>query len=153
VISRGIYWITFMLSPRARPMLLAFAVATVAGCGDGRPARVPVSGIVFMDGQPLTRGYVKFVPANGRPSVGSISENGEFKLTCYDGNDGAIPGTHRVQVTANRIITNTKIEWHAPSKYADFRTSAIEIEVLEPVDNLKIELTSDGRKYPFVEGS
>jgi hypothetical protein len=142
-----------MLFLNARHILLfACAVITLAGCSDGRPTRVPVSGMVLINGQPLTRGHVKFVPANGRPSLGKISEDGQFALTCYDGSDGAIPGTHRVQVSANRIISNNKIEWFAPSKYADFRTSGIEIVVAEPVDNLTIELTSDGRKVPYIEG-
>jgi hypothetical protein len=113
---------------------------------------VPVSGVVLIDGQPLTRGHVKFVPSHGRPSVGKIGEDGKFTLTCFDGGDGAIPGTHRVQVAANRIISNNKIEWFAPSKYADFRTSGLEIQVVEPVDNLTIELTSGGQKLPYIEG-
>jgi hypothetical protein len=133
--------------------LVVFVLIALSGCGDGRPNRVPVSGTVLIDGQPLTRGYVKFVPANGRPSVGTIGEAGKFTLTCFDGGDGAIPGTHRVQVAANRIISANKIEWYAPPKYADFRTSEIEIEVLEPVDNLKIELNSGGQKLPYIEGS
>jgi hypothetical protein len=132
---------------------LVCAVIAITGCGDGRPTRVPVSGTVLINGQPLTRGYVKFVPPNGRPSLGKIGEDGKFVLTCYDGSDGAIPGTHRVQVAANRIISANKIEWFAPSKYADFRTSEIEIVVVEPVDNLTIELTSDGKKMPYIEGS
>jgi hypothetical protein len=134
-------------------LLYVSAVITVTGCGDGRPNRVPVSGTVLIDGQPLKRGFVKFVPANGRPSLGEIREDGKFTLTCFDGGDGAILGTHRVQVSANRIISNTKIEWHAPPKYADFRTSELQIEVIEPVDDLTIELKSGGRKLPFIEGS
>jgi hypothetical protein len=135
-----------------RHALLSCVFLALAGCGDGRPTRVPVSGMVLIDGQPLKHGYVKFVPANGRPSVGTIGQDGSFTLTCFDGGDGAIPGTHRVQVTANRIISNTKIEWYAPSKYGDFRTSGIEIKVSEPVDDLKIELSSGGQKLPYIEG-
>jgi hypothetical protein len=141
-----------MLPVSYRHALVASALFTLVGCGDGRPARVPVSGVVLLDGQPLKRGFVKFVPTNGRPSLGNIGDDGSFALTCYDGGDGAIPGTHKVQVTSNRIISNTKIEWHAPSKYADFRTSGIEIEVTEPVDDLKIELRSGGQKLPYIEG-
>jgi hypothetical protein len=141
-----------MPAVNAGHILLACAVIYIAGCGDGRPSRVPVSGTVLIDGRPLTRGYVKFVPANGRPSVGKIGEDGRFVLTCYDGEDGAIPGTHRVQVAANRIISSNKIEWFAPPKYADFRTSQLEVEITEPVDDLTIELTSGGQKLPYIEG-
>jgi hypothetical protein len=132
--------------------LLVWIILSLVGCGDGRPTRVPVSGIVLIDGQPLKRGLVKFVPENGRPSVGNIEGDGRFTLTCYDGGDGAIPGTHRVQVSANRVISNTKIEWYAPTKYADFRTSELRVDVIEPVDDLRIELSSGGQKFPFIEG-
>ena len=37
------------------------------------------------------------------------------------------------------IISDSKIEWFAPPKYADFRTSEISVEVTEPVDDVKIE--------------
>ena len=40
--------------------MLFFAVAV--GCGDGRPARVAVAGRVLIDGKPVERGYVRFVP-------------------------------------------------------------------------------------------
>ena len=132
--------------------LLAFGLfVAIAGC-DRHPPRVPVSGTVLIDGEPLSRGNIKFVPENGRPSAGTIGEDGKFTLTCYDGNDGAIPGKHRVQVSANRGISDTKIEWFAPRKYADFRTSGIEVEVNEPVDDLKIELSSGGQNLPYIDG-
>jgi hypothetical protein len=133
-------------------LFLIIVLVTVSGCGDGRPMRVPVSGTVLIDGQPLSRGNIKFVPENGRPSAGKIGQDGRFTLTCYDGADGAILGKHRVQVAANRGISESKIEWFAPQKYADFRTSEIEVEISQPIDDLKIELKSDGKKLPYIEG-
>jgi hypothetical protein len=133
-----------------RIFLLLF-LSLLAGCDD-RPARVPVSGIVTIDGRPLKRGNIKFVPVNGRPSAGKIGEDGQFTLTCYDGNDGALIGTHRVQVASNRIISDSKIEWFAPPKYADFRTSEISVDITEPVDDLKIELAWGKQKGPYIEG-
>lgn len=128
-------------------------VAATSGCGDRRPERVPVAGIVLIDGQPLNRGNIKFVPKNGRPSAGKIGPDGRFNLTCYDGNDGALLGTHRVQVSSSNIISDNKIEWFAPQQYADFRTSGIEVEVTESVEDLKIELSWGGRKGPYVDGT
>jgi len=133
-------------------LVLLCVILPLAGCGDGRPTRVPVSGVVLIDGKPLNRGTIKFVPANGRPSIGKIGEDGKFSLTCYDGSDGAILGMHRVQVSANRIISDNKIEWYAPRKYADFRTSEIEVEVTKPVDDVKVDLKSNGQKLPYTEG-
>jgi hypothetical protein len=135
-----------------RALSALLLVGFVMGC-DGRPERVPVAGVVLIDGQPLTSGNIKFVPKNGRPSAGKIDTDGHFNLTCYDGNDGALLGTHRVQISSNRIISDSKIEWYAPQNYADFRTSGIEVEVLEPMDNLKIELNWGDRKGPYIDGS
>ena len=122
----------------------------IAGCGDGRPSRVPVSGSVVIDGQPVTHGSIMFIPAGGRPAGGSVDTQGHFALTCYEPGDGATPGHHRVKVTAVEPINERSSRWLAPKKYADEKTSGIEVEITEPVDDLKIELTWDGGK-PFVE--
>jgi len=130
--------------------LVAVVLLASAGCGDGRPERVKVSGQVLIDGKPLTTGNIKFVPEGARPSAGTLDENGQFTLTCFDGNDGVIPGTHRVQISASKILSGSKMKWFAPRKYADFRKSGLQFEILESTDDLKIELTWDGGK-PFVQ--
>jgi hypothetical protein len=122
------------------------------GCGDGRPTRVAVSGNVMIDGVPITRGSIKFVPEKGRPSSGDIGPDGRFTLTCYDGTDGALPGKHRVQVDANRGISDKKMEIFTPKRYADFRTSGLEVEISKPVDDLRIDLTwGNEKKGPYIE--
>jgi hypothetical protein len=127
-------------------------LAAATGCGDGRPARVAVSGMVTIDGAPVTRGNIKFVPERGRPSFGEIGPDGRFTLTCYDGKDGAILGKHRVQVDPNRPISERKMEIFAPKKYADFRTSGLEVVVDKPVDDMKVELTwGNEKKGPYIE--
>jgi hypothetical protein len=136
---------------KAMSLRLMTAVALLApGCGDNRPERVTVSGQVLIDGQPLTGGNVKFVPDGSRPSSGKLDAAGTFKLTCYDGGDGVVPGRHRVQISAMEVLSASKVKWLAPPKYADFRTSGLEFEITEPTDDLTIELTWDGGK-PFVE--
>lgn len=141
----------FSLALRLSPRLCVLATTTLvlAGCGERRPERVAVSGQVLIDGKPLTVGNLKFVPTGSRPSSGSLDAEGKFKLTCYDGEDGVVPGLHRAQVAAMEVIGG-KVKWYVPPKYADFRTSELEFEINEPTDNLKIELTWDGGK-PFVQ--
>lgn len=126
------------------------SVALAAGCGDGLPKRVPVGGIVTIDGQPLARGSIMFISQGGRPAGGSIDSQGHFQLSCYQPGDGATLGLHHVKVTAVEPINDRSNRWHAPRKYADERLSGIEVEITEPVNDLKIELTWDGGK-PFVE--
>jgi hypothetical protein len=131
-------------------VILSIMALLAAGCGDSRPTRVQVSGQVLIDGQPLTVGNVKFVPAGSRPSSGKLDAQGRFTLTCYDGEDGVVPGRHRAQISAFEGVSGDKVKWFAPPKYADFRTSELEFEITEPTDDLKIELTWDGGK-PFIQ--
>ncbi len=85
-----------------------------------------------------------------RPSGGKLDKDGRFVLECYDGNDGAVLGTHRIEVAASEPLGPTRIRWHAPKKYADFKTSGLTQEITGPDNALVIHLTWAGGK-PFVE--
>jgi hypothetical protein len=126
------------------------AVGAVVGCSDGRPGRLEVSGQVLIDGQPLTYGFVRFVPKGARPSSGELDENGHFTLTCYGAEDGVVPGLHQVEVNAGESLSATKTLWHAPKKYSRYRNSPLTQEITESTDSLVIDLTWDGGK-PFTE--
>jgi hypothetical protein len=130
--------------------LLVLLFAT--GC-DSRPTRVPVSGKVLIDGEPLKFGAVVFVPDGGRQSAGIIDDTGNFKLTCFDPDDGALVGTHTIQVLASESLNNTTIQWHAPKKYADRRTSKLVQEIKDQTDSVVINLTWKGNTpdKPFTE--
>jgi hypothetical protein len=124
-------------------VIVAGCVAA-AGCGDGRPKRVPVAGVVLIDGKPLPSGEIMFVPKGTRPSSSQIDSEGRFNLRCFDGADGAVLGTHRIQVfSCDR--TATKATWHAPKSYTDFRTSGLTHEVTGSDDNVVINLTWGGK--------
>lgn len=130
--------------------MAAVAVAICVGCGDGRPTRVPVSGQVTIDGQPLQFGSILFTIAGGRPAGGSIGKDGRYKLTSYEPGDGAMVGEYTVAITGNEALGETAARWHAPKKYKDAATSGLTATVEGPRDDLNFELTWDGAK-PFVE--
>lgn len=130
--------------------LLVIGLAVTIGCGDGRPTRVPIAGQVLIDGKPLTFGFIRFLPEGARGSAGALDKDGHFTLTCYEPNDGATVGTHRIEVSAKEEITATKFKWHAPQKYASYTTSGLTQEIKGPVDNLVINLSWDGGE-PFFE--
>jgi len=134
--------------------LLIFTAVLAIGC-DSRPARVPVSGKVLIDGEPLTYGAVIFVPAGGRQSSGIIDGSGNFKLTCFEPGDGALVGKHQVQVIASQAINNTTMKWYAPKKYSDRQASGLVEEVKGPTDAVVINLTWKGSTHdkPFTEHS
>jgi hypothetical protein len=125
--------------------LIGIVALLLVGCNEGRPPRVPVSGQVLIDGKPLTYGDLKFVPEGARPSYAKLDSNGGFTLTCYDGNDGVVPGLHRVAVSGSEVKQGQSV-WHAPIKYANFRTSGITVQIDSPTNSLVIELGSDGRQ-------
>ncbi|MBA3480793.1 MAG: hypothetical protein H0T51_03165 [Pirellulales bacterium] len=125
-------------------------LALILGCGDGRPERAKVSGHVLIDGQPLTKGSIRFVPAQGRPAGSSLDESGRFELTCFEPGDGAILGEYRVAIRGAEYLSETLLKWHAPKKYSNAETSDLTATVDEPRDDLNFELTWDGGK-PFQE--
>jgi hypothetical protein len=125
-------------------LILVIVLFFSGGCGDSRPKRVPVSGKILIDGEPLAYGSVTFVPDGGRQSTGTLDKSGNFTLTCFESGDGALIGTHHVQVLANEVINTTTTKWHAPKKYADRRTSGLVQEIKDPTDSLVINLTWKG---------
>jgi hypothetical protein len=76
-----------------------------AGCSPKLPPIVPVSGTVYLDGQPLPLAQVEFVPELKHFGAESNSsaitdEQGHFSLVCvYEQKPGAVVATHRVVVT------------------------------------------------------
>lgn len=135
---------------RARLVLgaaLAAAFLTLTGC-DGGPKIVPVSGMVTIDGQPLTYGHVQVIPTGWRPASGRIGGDGRFTLTTTVPGDGCVVGTHPVAVLAGESISPETMKWHAPQKYADISTSNLKVTITGPTDDLKIELKSDGGSKP-----
>lgn len=88
-----------------RTFLAASVVCSVvclvsAGCSrSGRPAVAPVRGQVTYQAKPLARATVAFLcPGAPRLAVGTTDEAGNYRLTTFEPNDGAIIGTHVVTV-------------------------------------------------------
>ncbi|GIX04334.1 MAG: hypothetical protein KatS3mg114_0203 [Planctomycetaceae bacterium] len=74
----------------------------LSGCGSGeKPIKtVPVSGTVLYKGNPVEGATVSFW-AEGAPraATGITNEKGEFKLSMFKVNDGAMPGPNKVTVS------------------------------------------------------
>lgn len=114
------------------------ALLLVSGCG-GKVDRPPVfkaGGVIRLGGKPVPDALVQFIPAAGRPATGKTNSNGEFTLTTFNTNDGAVEGSHTVTVTvamAETIVSNTPDELKAIEKanaavpliYKDPKTSGL----------------------------
>ncbi len=90
-----------MSSVRTSFACLALFVA-FAGCG-GEPAGptlAPVSGTVKIKGQPAAGVDVNFHGDKApRAATGRTDANGNYQLTMFKANDGAIPGKNMVTIT------------------------------------------------------
>lgn len=138
-------------SRRWMAVLLVTCVALLIGC-DGRPKRVGVSGQITIDGEPLQMGVVYFAPEGTRPSMGTIGESGRYTMSCYEDDDGVIPGTHRVSIAAMDVLGPNRIQWYAPPKYANFETSGLTVTIDKATEEQNFELSWDGGQ-PFIQKS
>ncbi len=84
-------------------LAVLFAVSWAAGCGGGdKIERMPLSGTVTIDGQPVVYGTLDFVPDTGKshsgPQGSAVIENGKY--TTEKGGAGVVKGPHLVHITA-----------------------------------------------------
>lgn len=135
---------------RLRVVLGPLLVFAAVGCGTGRPAVVPASGRVLMNGKPLVGvgGFVRVVPVNARVAIGAIDKaTGGFTLTTFERDDGCVRGTHGVAVIAN-AMEGERLVWILPEKYADAATSGLTVTVDGPSADLTIELEGIVNRAP-----
>jgi hypothetical protein len=73
----------------------------LGGCtgAPDRPATVPVRGSVSYQGKPVAGAAVAFLAKGApRPAIGTTDAQGNFRLTTFTADDGAVPGEHLVTV-------------------------------------------------------
>jgi hypothetical protein len=104
-------------------VVCSLAFSLNLGCGSKPTSREPVykiSGTVHYKGSPVAGADITFLcEEKNRSAFGRTNDKGEFKLTTFAMNDGAVPGKHLVMVT--------KIEASGPSpKVAEITDQAYE---------------------------
>lgn len=128
------------------PSVIVLMTISSVGCGDPKVERVPVSGVVLIDGKPLDGGTIRFVPETGRPASSAIRADGRFEVAneglSGPAELGLLPGEYRVQVSSSEIVDDETINWKAPQHYADFRTSGLVAVIDGPTSDLTFELQS-----------
>lgn len=94
---------------QGRFVLIFMTLMILPGCM-GRsvdyPETVPVTGFVFLDGQPLKDATITFVPVAGRASSGKTDALGRYSLSYTNTIEGAILGEHRVMIRKS-VIDNS----------------------------------------------
>lgn len=122
---------------------LVLSIPLMVGCGDGRPSRVPVSGKVYYQDQPLNSGFVRFIPEGNRPATARIQPDGSFKLQTFDDFDGAVIGKHVVTVMAIDETRPGNFKSLIPVYYNDPLTSPLTEEITGPTDKIDIRLIAE----------
>jgi hypothetical protein len=138
-------------------MAAVAGVALSAGCGKAPPPPiVEAGGVVRLDGKPLNRVQVRFIPlidyGPDYVATGVTDETGRFQLTCK-GQPGACAGECRVLVTEADIPRHLQGEGAqlelaqyfrslggrpVPEKYGDLTRS-----------DLTVTVTPDRKDYDF----
>jgi hypothetical protein len=77
-----------------------FALSCMFALGCGNKERVPVNGVVTLDGQPVAAALVKFVPVarDGHEATAMTDSAGNFSLGTLNSGDGAWRGSYKVCV-------------------------------------------------------
>jgi hypothetical protein len=90
--------------PGARPALWFAGLLLLAGCGDGKVARYPVTGVVTVDGKAAPDATVMFYPVNvpaeamkERP-FSQTDSSGKYELRTLMPGDGAPAGEYKVTI-------------------------------------------------------
>jgi hypothetical protein len=89
-----------------RILAAALLAASVIGCGDSGPRRVPVSGTVSLNGKPLEGAIISFLPVpenkEGMPAEDITGPSGNYKAMTK-GRSGVVPGKYRVSITKSLV--------------------------------------------------
>jgi hypothetical protein len=127
--------------------LIVVGLVLAAGCGysPDLPPVAPVTGKVFLDGNPLPRGMVQFVPeGGGAPATAPISSDGTYELKTATVK-GAVIGTHQIGVVSQeepKDETDTYPASLIPTTYNNPTASGLTYTVVEGPNNHDIQLKS-----------
>jgi hypothetical protein len=110
----------------ARAAILgAVVIALGSGCGKAPPAIVPVAGVIRLDGRPLKKVAVRFIPKTDHGpeyiAIGVTDESGRYTLTCK-GKPGACAGENHVLVTEAELPSLPRDERGHPKVAAYFES-------------------------------
>jgi hypothetical protein len=124
-------------------ILGAFGLTCVVGCG---VKRVPVSGTITLDGQPLNGGIVVFTPDTAKGNTAKISCTSQVKdgrydletngITRSDSGSGVPPGWYKVTLRILDVSSkkHKAVEINVNDKYLNVDTTPLSVEVKDNPD-------------------
>jgi hypothetical protein len=127
------------------PLCALAGAILLTGCGDSSMNVAPVSGTITLDGAPLKRASVTFLPkGGGRPSHGVTDEKGHYVLEYSLDELGAQVGTCTVRIsTASESDDSSEksSKQLVPKKY--LQEPLMEVQVASKSNTIDIDLKSD----------
>lgn len=144
------------MTPNQSLLVTSLLLLTTVGCSNGNPRTYEVKGFVrFPDGVPLRSGTIEFEALDHDTPIMATSEiddNGAYELGTFAADDGALLGRHRVIVTSSHeigtgaerpgLIEQSKLH----PRFADFRTSGLEVEVKAEKNEIPIQVDYASRR-------
>ena len=136
--------------------LLALVSGTaILGCGPSGPELTEVTGTVTLDGKPVPKAVISFLPSGetGSPSYGRTDLQGKYELGYSLNSRGARLGSYNVEITTSKLSKEELDEIKAsgeevpaesvaiPDKYKE--ASALTAEVKAGPNVIDFALTSD----------
>lgn len=82
--------------------VMILTIGGIAGCGGTeRPPTHPVSGTITMDSKPVADAMVGFHPVTvgSPPAMGKTDADGNYQLTTFNTNDGAIAAQYTITIS------------------------------------------------------
>jgi hypothetical protein len=136
--------------------LFLASVSFYTGCSKTREPTYPVHGVVTLQGKTPSGGTILFESvepgASGKRygARGKIEPNGQYQLSTFGDNDGAVAGKHRVAVLPEQIILGDPPSpedkkradaiLQIPPKYQSTDTSNRTYEVKPGENTINVEL-------------
>jgi hypothetical protein len=122
--------------------LFAMFLSCTVGCGPSGPQVVPVSGKLTRNGQGVSNMEVYFIPTQGRNSVASTDEQGNFNLGYTADQAGAQVGNHSVFVSFNPADPTAAPPKDLNAILAKYgkETSQLKVEVKEARSDLELKI-------------
>lgn len=121
--------------------MTGLCLAVSAGCGGSAADDLPelglVTGVVTLDGQPLSEAMITFEPTTGGSfSSGTTDETGTYELLFNADHNGAVIGTHKVTIIKHDGEAGPNI---VPMKYNERTTLTAEISASENQKDFALE--------------
>lgn len=130
-------------SPRSTPrfpLLTAFCLLFLAGCGKSGPELVPVHGrVTYGGGQWPTAGILYFTPDKpaaglpARPARAEFGPDGSYSATSFEKGDGLIPGHYLISVECwkepPQMGSPKPPVSYVPDKFQSGQTSGLELTI------------------------